>query len=100
VVTATSAEEALHRLASQPFDVMISDVGMGPGMNGWELVERVRQSWPEMHVVLATGWGAAIDSSDARGKGVDAVIAKPYRPADLEELLDKLTRRPRRQEAA
>jgi diguanylate cyclase (GGDEF)-like protein/PAS domain S-box-containing protein len=100
VVTATSGEEALERLADESFDVLISDVGMGPGMNGWELVERLRQSWPEMHVVLATGWGAAIDSSEARAKGVDAVIAKPYRPGDLEELLDKLTRQPRRQEAA
>jgi CheY-like chemotaxis protein len=100
VVTATSGEEALERLADESFDVLISDVGMGPGMNGWELVERLRQSWPEMHVVLATGWGAAIDSSEARAKGVDAVIAKPYRPGDLEELLDKLTRQPRLQEAA
>ncbi len=38
VITATSGEEALERLANESFDVMISDVGMGPGMNGWELV--------------------------------------------------------------
>jgi len=91
VVTATSGEEALECLAGASFDVMISDVGMGPGMNGWELVERVRQAWPAMCVVLATGWGAAIDAAEARAKGVDAVIAKPYRPADLEGLLARLT---------
>jgi signal transduction histidine kinase/ActR/RegA family two-component response regulator len=100
VVTATSGEEALERLAGDAFDVMISDVGMGPGMNGWELVERVRQSWPTMHVVLATGWGAAIDSSEARARGVDAVIAKPYRPADLEALLARLTQSVPRRDAA
>jgi CheY-like chemotaxis protein len=100
VVTATSAEEALQRLASQPFDVMISDVGMGPGMNGWELVERARPSWPDMRIVLATGWGAAIDEAEARTRGVDAVIAKPYHPADIEGLLDRLTQQPLRQEAA
>jgi CheY-like chemotaxis protein len=55
-------------------------------MNGWELVERARLSWPGMHIVLATGWGAAIGQADARTKGVDAVIAKPYRPPDLELL--------------
>src|SRR5207302_8483989 len=82
VVTATSGEEALECLAGEPFDVMISDVGMGPGMNGWELVERARESWPAMQVVLATGWGAAIDASEARAKGVDAVITKQYRPPD------------------
>jgi EAL domain-containing protein (putative c-di-GMP-specific phosphodiesterase class I)/signal transduction histidine kinase len=100
VVTATSAEEALQRLASQPFDVMISDVGMGPGMNGWELVERARPSWPDMRIVLATGWGAAIDEAEARTRGVDAVIAKPYHPADIEGLLNRLTQQPLRQEAA
>jgi diguanylate cyclase (GGDEF)-like protein/PAS domain S-box-containing protein len=87
LVTATSGEEALERLESAAFDVMISDVGMGPGMNGWELVERVRRSWPLVRVVLATGWGAAIDPAEARAKGVDGVIAKPYRPAELERLL-------------
>jgi diguanylate cyclase (GGDEF)-like protein len=91
VVTATSGEEALERLARESFDIMISDVGMGPGMNGWDLVERVRPLWPQMHVVLATGWGAAIDPSEARTKGVDAVIAKPYHPSDLERLLERLT---------
>jgi two-component system response regulator FlrC len=100
VVTATSGEEALERLAGESFDIMISDVGMGPGMNGWELVERVRPSWPAMHVVLATGWGAAIDQAEARAKGVDAVIAKPYRPADLERLLVRLTQQPLAQDAA
>ncbi len=100
VVTATSGEEALERLADGPFDIMISDVGMGPGMNGWELVERVRPSWPEMHIVLATGWGAAIDQTEARIKGVDAVIAKPYRPADLEHLLARLTQQPSQLDAA
>jgi CheY-like chemotaxis protein len=100
VTTATSGEEALDRLTAESFDVMISDVGMGPGMNGWELVGRVRTAWPEMHVVLATGWGAAIDHAEARGKGVDAVIAKPYRPVDLEHLLARLTQHPLRKEAA
>jgi len=100
VITATSGEEALECLAGESFDVMISDVGMGPGMNGWELVERVRQSWPAVHVVLATGWGAAIDATEARAKGVDAVIAKPYRPADLEGLLARLTQPRARRDAA
>ena len=33
--------------------------------------------------MLATGWGAAIDSDEARAKGVEAVLAKPYLSADL-----------------
>jgi PAS domain S-box-containing protein len=82
VVLATSAKEALERLAAEPFDLIISDVGM-PGMNGWELAEQVHSQQPGLAVVLATGWGAAIDPEDARAHGIRAVLAKPYRMADL-----------------
>jgi ActR/RegA family two-component response regulator len=33
--------------------------------------------------LLATGWGAAIDPVEARTRGVEAVLAKPYQLADL-----------------
>jgi CheY-like chemotaxis protein len=87
VVTAASGEEALEKLSAEPFDVVLSDMGMGPGMNGWELVAVVKARWPEVRFFLATGWGAAIDPDEARAKGVEAVLAKPYRPADLDRVL-------------
>ncbi len=83
VVTAASGEEAVARLEAEHFDLVLSDVGMGAGMNGWELAQLVRQRWPETRFALATGWGAAIDPAQARARGVDAVLAKPYRSADL-----------------
>jgi PAS domain S-box-containing protein len=83
VMTATSGEAALLKLSVEPIDLVISDVGMGVGMTGWDLAEQVRQRWPHVRLVLATGWGAAIDSEAARDKGVAGVIAKPYRLADL-----------------
>lgn len=87
VTTAASAEEALERLANEDFDVVVSDVGMGAGMNGWELVDVVRGRWPDVRVMLATGWGAAIDPGEARTRGVEAVLSKPYHPIDLLQAL-------------
>lgn len=87
ICVATSGEEALERLQADSFDLVISDVGMGAGMNGWELAQQVQQRWPQVRFVLATGWGAQIEPAEARAKGVEAVIAKPYRIADLERLL-------------
>lgn len=52
-------------------------------MNGWELAERVRRSWPKTRFVLASGWGASIDPLEAREKGVTAILAKPYPPEEL-----------------
>ncbi len=87
VVTAMSGDEALERLREQSFDVVITDVGLGAGMNGWELAAEVRSRWPGLRVVFATGWGAQIDPFEARIKGVDAVLAKPYRPEELKHVL-------------
>ena len=83
VSVAASGEEALLLLAEHTFDVVVSDMGMGAGMNGWELADAVRSRWPAIRFMLATGWGAAIDSDEARAKGVEAVLAKPYLSADL-----------------
>ena len=87
VTVAASGEEALEELAEQTFDVVVSDMGMGAGMNGWELAEAVRRRWPNVRFLLATGWGAAIDPAEARAKGVEAVLAKPYQLADLLQVL-------------
>jgi CheY-like chemotaxis protein len=92
VVAVTAGEDALRCLDSEPFDVVISDVGMGRGMNGWELATEVHRRQPELPVVLATGWGATIDPSEARTKGIHAVLAKPYPPADLQAILARLPR--------
>jgi PAS domain S-box-containing protein len=83
VKTAASGEEALELLAVESFDVVVSDMGMGSGMNGWELVSVVKRDWPSMRFLLATGWGAGIDLTEARTRGVEAILAKPYSAADL-----------------
>jgi CheY-like chemotaxis protein len=87
VTTATSGEAALELIRGAPFDALVSDVSMGAGMNGWELARRARRIRPAMRIVLATGYGAAIDPAEAVRRGVDAVVAKPYRAGTLGETL-------------
>jgi PAS domain S-box-containing protein len=88
VTTCTSGEEALARLAEERFDVVVSDVGMGSGMNGFELAERIRARAPGTRIVLATGWGSVIEGEEAEQHGVDAVVAKPYRLAELRRAVE------------
>jgi CheY-like chemotaxis protein/anti-sigma regulatory factor (Ser/Thr protein kinase) len=90
VTVAGSGEQALVMLQDERFDLVISDLGLGPGKNGWDLSEAVRQHWPTTTFVLVTGWGAAIDLAQARERGVDRVIAKPYRIADLRQVADEV----------
>jgi two-component system NtrC family sensor kinase len=88
VTTATSAEAALDMLehSDQQIDLVISDLGMGVGMTGWDLAEQVRERWPHIRFILATGWGAGLNLDEARQKGVHTVIAKPYRADDLRRI--------------
>src|SRR5262249_56906822 len=89
-VLATWGEEAPARLAREPFALVLSDLGMGAGINGWELAEAVRTRYPGVRFCLATGWGMQIDDEEAAARGVAAVVAKPYRIDDLKQAVNRL----------
>jgi CheY-like chemotaxis protein len=56
VVTAASAEEALPLISSDSaLAMVITDVRM-PGMTGLELADRIRANWPNLKVVLISGY--------------------------------------------
>ena len=54
MVFVPSAQEALDRMAEQPFDVLVTDVRM-PGMDGTELLTRVRQQYPRTIRIALSG---------------------------------------------
>jgi CheY-like chemotaxis protein len=83
VVALHSAVEALAALDTDQFEVLVTDLGLGNGMNGWELVSLARQSRPGLRVVMVSGWGSDIEPTRAAANGVDAVLAKPYHLARL-----------------
>jgi PAS domain S-box-containing protein len=74
VVTAACGEEALERLGQEEVDLLFSDVVM-PGMSGVELATRVRERYPHLPVLLASGYSEEV----FRGAAADfKLIAKPY----------------------
>ncbi|AOY60438.1 sigma-54-dependent transcriptional regulator [Desulfococcus multivorans] len=77
VRTASGGEEALKILKAFPADLVISDVVM-PGMDGFELLERIRQEFPETFVVMVTGSGAVSDAVNAIKAGAYDYILKPF----------------------
>jgi len=72
---AASAGEALRRLASQPVDLVISDLAM-PGIDGWGLIDRLRGVHPGVPVVLMSGWD--VDRRLARARGAAGWLSKPF----------------------
>ncbi|QIL03095.1 PAS domain S-box protein [Sphingomonas sinipercae] len=82
VSAAASATEALRLLDTDGADVVLSDVVM-PGMTGLALARKLRETHPDLPVLLATGY-----SDEIRKTGSEfAVLAKPFAVADLSEAL-------------
>ncbi len=92
VVAVTSGELAIERMREDRFDVVLSDLGIGPGIDGLELCTLVRASWPGVRFVLATG-SNAVDSEDLNALGVDGLLAKPFRRAELRQVIRARTAR-------
>ncbi|MCC7368694.1 MAG: MEDS domain-containing protein [Chloroflexi bacterium] len=83
VVALHAAHEALTTLDASPIDVLVTDLGLGEGMNGWDLVRLARQACPSLRVVMVSGWASDIEPALAAENGVDAVVAKPYQLSSL-----------------
>lgn len=84
-----SGPEALALLDTGRFDTLLSDIGM-PGMDGLELIRRVRQSDTAKHVaaIALTGFGRLQDERMALQAGFDAHLSKPV---SMRALLAALT---------
>jgi PAS domain S-box-containing protein len=83
VAKANGGDEALARLRTERFDLVITDLGM-PGMSGWELSRETRKLRPEMRILLLTGWAATLDPEEIERNGVNATLKKPF---EMNELL-------------
>lgn len=91
VTRALDGAQALSILNSgEVFDLMITDYAM-PGMTGLELAHAVKASWPGLPVVLATGYAELPTGSAPIGL---KRLFKPFRPADLAELLAEIIETP------
>ncbi|TMJ74956.1 MAG: response regulator [Alphaproteobacteria bacterium] len=81
-----SAEQGLKILQSDAsIDLVITDHAM-PGMTGTELAKRIRRKWPELPVIIATGYAelpGELDPSVPR-------LSKPYRQQDLAAVVAQL----------
>ena len=85
VVSAESAEQALERLQSNGIDLVVTDVVM-PGMSGVDLAGRIRETRPDVPVLLATGY-----SDEIAKRGSDfSVLAKPFGAASLSKAMATL----------
>jgi len=79
VTTASDGGQALERLKAGTFDVVLTDLRM-PERDGLQLLEIVRQSYPEVEVILMTAHGSVQSAVDAMRAGAFDYLTKPFEP--------------------
>jgi PAS domain S-box-containing protein len=90
VKTAGSAVAALELASKEPFDIMVSDIGL-PDVNGYELMKQIRAFYPIQGIAMS-GYGMEDDLRKSREAGFSDHIVKPASLSQLERSIHRLRR--------
>lgn len=99
VRTAGSGREALRACRAEPFDVMLTDLRM-PDMDGIEVIRAVAKEFPEVRVVIITGYPSRESAEQAAKLGIFDYLEKPLSPGRLSEATAVALARPPRHTAS
>jgi two-component system response regulator FlrC len=93
VTQAADGDEALRRLAARGFELVLTDLKM-PGIDGMEVVRRVRAEQPEVEVIVLTAHGSVDTAVEAMKLGAFDYLQKPVgSPAELRLLVGRALER-------
>ena len=73
----TSGHEALERVRESRFDVVVVDLKM-PGLNGPEIIDRIREHQPDIPVMLITGHGSGHGELEELADRGYQILLKPF----------------------
>ncbi|MGA7144176.1 MAG: sigma-54 dependent transcriptional regulator [Desulfobacterales bacterium] len=89
VVSAASGEDAMQILKNSRFDILLVDIKM-EGMSGLDVLRLVKESDPDVAVVMITAYGSISTAVEAMKKGAYDYFLKPFDPDALGVLIDKI----------
>jgi NtrC-family two-component system response regulator AlgB len=91
VLTASSGEEALERLSRQGVDIALVDLQL-PGMNGADLLRRLRDSHRDVETVIITAHGSIETAVETMKEGAFDYLTKPFSPDQVRHRLRQIER--------
>ena len=91
VIEAANGEKGVEVVESQAVDIVITDVKM-PGMNGFDVLRRVRSVAPEIEVIVITGVKESENAFRALREGAFDFFSKPFKVEDLNAAIQRTVR--------
>ena len=87
VVVATNVRDALKHIATETFDVLLSDLHLPLAGDGFTLVSAMRHTYPNALTVILSGYPAVDEAMSAILSQADEIFSKPIRIGPLKELI-------------
>jgi DNA-binding NtrC family response regulator len=94
VTALEKGEDALESMSAEDYDLAILDIEM-PGMNGIELLGRIREKDPNLNVVMITAYGSLQSAVDAMRRGAYDYLTKPFEMEEIKLVVEKALERER-----
>ncbi len=85
---ASTGDRAWELLVEEPADILLTDLKI-PGLGGLELLARAREHYPDMVVVIMTGFATVHSAVEAMREGAADYLAKPFAMAQLRLALER-----------
>lgn len=89
--TAKDGLEAMERLKQSNFHIVLTDMMM-PNMDGMELLHHIHYNYPEIKVMVVTGYDRSFTYTDVINAGASDFISKPFNSDELEAKINRLIR--------
>jgi DNA-binding NtrC family response regulator len=84
----TKSSEALDRVRTKEFDIVITDLKM-EGVDGMAFLTEVKQRSPATEVIVITGFATMETAKESYQKGVFDFVAKPFKLGEIQEVVKK-----------
>jgi DNA-binding response OmpR family regulator len=88
VISVGDGNSAIDKLRENSPDLVLADVNM-PGLNGYEICEKIKETNRDMPVILLVGSFEPFDEDEAKRVGADDYLTKPFQ--SISQLVSKVT---------
>lgn len=89
ITTANSGENAIEKLKTEEFDIVITDIKMGR-VDGIAVLEKAKEIHPDMPVIMMTAFASIESAVEAMKKGASDYIVKPFLNEEIKLTIKKI----------